>query len=207
MMNGHASGDLVLAGAASARPTPIVGRTRARVTVPLLVPPTITGRFGRAWLCDLAAARRSLPPPPAPDAMVAHWIVEAPWSHEVIHSYSLMLVHLRHMMGRRPPAPYLEGATHEICLYAIHPHAPRERMLVEAPHPSVWLEPMAFAAHFIAGNDDAAAERIVLAVRRVCEGALSPHPSHAGAWAEMFGDNMLRHARRPAPGASDEDAG
>jgi hypothetical protein len=198
MING--SSILTLGGVAEQPATPVVGRVRARIAYPLDAPPDVRGRFGRAWGVDLAAVRRRVPPGAPPDAMVAHWIIEAPWSHQVVHSYSLMVVHLRHMLGKRDYPVYLDGATHEMCLQAIRPDAPRGRMLVEPPDPRVWVEPMAFAAQIVAADDGVALRRVLRAVELVCEGRLSPHPSHARAWAELFGDNMLRRASAPVLG-------
>lgn len=196
MVNGHIIPQL--AGASIPQfTTPVVGRVRARITYPLTTPPEVVGRFGRAWRCDLAAIRSRLPPGTLPDAVVVHWVIEAPWSHQVVHSYSLMMVHLRHMMGRQPVQKLIPGASHEVCLQAIHPDAPRERFLTEPADPRAWIEPMTFAAQLAEPTDEAAASRVLRAVELVCGGRLSPHPSHARAWAEMFGDNMLARAAAP----------
>lgn len=192
---------LVLAGAA---PQPLSSflQQPARIAFPLLVEPTLRGRYGRAWQVDLAAVRARLPPAQRSDAMVAHWVLEAPWTHQVVHSYSLMCVHLRNDPLRAPAHFYIPGATHEICLYALHPETPRERILCEPPDPRIWLEPMTFAAHVREPSDSAARARLAQTAQLVCDGRLSPHPSHARAWADIFGDNMLRVAQAP-----DEDAG
>ncbi len=202
------NGSPALAGAvaADAPLTPIVGRVRARIAYPMLAEPEVRGRFGRAWWCNLSTIRARLPKGAPPDAMVAHWVIEAPWSHQVVHSYSLMVVHLRHMMGRPPPPKLIPGASHEVCLQAIHPEAPRERFLGEPADPRAWIEPMTFAAQIAESSDEAATIRVARAVGLVCEGRLSPHPSHARAWAEIFGDNMLARAALPARNSSTEVA-
>lgn len=171
--------------------SPIVGPRKCRITRPLVMPPSCGGRFGRAWRVDLAAARakRGLSSPP--DATVAHWVVEAPWSSEVVHSYSLILIHLRFTLHHQPVVRHLEGATHELALFAIHPETERAQMLAAPADPQVWLQPPVFAAQIVAREDDVAAARVGHAVSLVCEGRLSPHPTHARAWAQLFGDNML----------------
>lgn len=138
-----------------------------------------------------------------PDATVAHWIIEAPWSHEVVHSYSLVLIHLRYM-NASAVTRYLEGATHELTLYPIHPAAPRVQMLDGPINPTMWLEPIAFASQIIEPTDEAAAARIKRAAELVCEGRISPHPDHGKAWVELFGDCMLKHAVPPVQEEADE---
>ena len=184
---------------------PTVGPVPARISCPITSrPPDYAGRWARAWQCDLERARR-LRPPGMRDAVVAHWVLEAPWSSQVVHSYSLMLTHLRFMPDKGPIIRYLDDATHELALIAINPQADRALMLVAPAHPDeVWLQPPVFAAQLVAPSDQAAIQQMLRAVELVGEGRLSPHPTHARAWAEIFGDNMLRHAAAPV---KQEDAG
>ena len=171
---------------------PVVGPARARISRPLLgIAPVIFGQFGRAWLCDLDAIRRARLIGTLPDALLAHWIVEAPWSSQVVHSYSLLLLHLRPMTGR-PVVKYLEGAAYEIHLRAIHPEADRAVMLRQPLDPRNWLTPAVFAAQIAELDDAAVFARVARAVDLVCQGRVSPHPAHVRAWVELFGDNMLR---------------
>lgn len=137
------------------------------------------------------------------DAMVAHWIVEAPWSSEVVHSYSLICVHLRFELPLAPVVRYIEGATHEVALLAIHPQVDRIHMLHEPVRMDSWLRPAVFAAQIVAKDDAAAINRCGHAVELVCAGRLSPHPTHARDWAELFGDNMLRAAEPERGGEED----
>lgn len=171
--------------------TPTIGRVRARISRPLHVEPGLRGRFGRAWLCDLDAARRTLGPGAPGDAMLAHWIVEAPWSHQVVHSYSMLLMHLRFMIGKQAVTRRNPGATHEFHMYAIRPDVDREPMLREPMHPDNWLRPIVFAAQLAETSDLSALCRVRRSVELVCEGRISPHPSHVREWGELMGDNML----------------
>lgn len=186
---------------------PIIGARPCRISRPLRRPPTHAGRWGRAWRVDLDAVRRrmimagTIPH----DAMVVHWLVEAPWSSLVVHSYSLVCVHLRYQPGA-PVERYLEGATHEVVLIAINPSAEREPMLQAPIDPEVWLSPPIFAAQIIESDDNAAATRISRAVELICDGKLSPHPTHVRSWAVLFGDNMLRHAVGGRSGNGEEKA-
>lgn len=206
MANGFPSlkpGTLQLAGAAagSEELPPIVNSRRCRITRPLLEPATITRQWGRGWRVDLDAARRKrlLQQTPMhrvlPDATVAHWVVEAPWSSEVIHSYSLILVHLRFDLIHAPVMRYLEGATHELALFAINPEADRGLMLRAPTDGRSWLQPAVFAAQVVEPSDEAVAARVARTVELICDGRLSPHPAHMRSWVELFGDNMMRQAQ------------
>ena len=95
------------------------------------------------------------------------------------------------MFGRKPVIKYLQGATHEVHLHAIHPEADRAVMLRQPIDPQNWLAPPVFAAQIAESDDAAAFARAALAVELVCQGRVSPHPAHVGAWVELFGDNML----------------
>lgn len=202
-VNGHNIPIIGGAAALGMSPRPVVGHVRARITRPLdHIEPDYRGRAGRAWRArlELIRERRLRATGHAPqDAMVAHWIVEAPWSHQVIHSYSLVLLHLRHMIDKQPVVRYLAGATHEVHLRAIHPAADRGEMLRQPVNRGNWLEPVIFAAQIAEASDEAAAQRVGRAVELVCNGRISPESSHVRAWVELFGDNMLRLAVAPQP--------
>lgn len=195
MVNGYSP---ELAGAASQDVLPIVGARQCRITRPLSAPAAHRGRYGRAWRVDLAAIRSRLTLFRKPDAMVAHWVVEAPWSSEVVHSYSLVLAHLRFQLGGQPATRYLEGATHELALWAINPQAERADMLARPVEPQrQWLQPAVFAAQLVCPSDEAAEKAVFVGVELICSGRLSPHPAHARSWAQLYGDNMLRAASAP----------
>lgn len=195
------NGNPVLAGVlAGDQDLPVVGPRRCRVTRPLLAPATHRGRWGTAWRVDLAAIRSRLTVFRNPDAMVCHWVVEAPWSSEVVHSYSLVLVSLAWRLGVRAAERYVEGATHELVLWAIHPMAERAEMLTRPTNVKVWLQPPVFGAQVVAASDEAAEKRLFGAVELICDGRLSPHAAHVRSWAALFGDEMLRRATAPAAG-------
>lgn len=199
--NGHESRIIMSGTLAPKAPRPVIGAHKARITYPLDAPAHVSGEYGRAWLCDLNAARAKMliSGMAQPDTMMSHWIVEAPWSHEVVHSYSLILIHLRHSPSQRPVFRYRADATHELTLYPIHPAAPREQMLAGPVNPTMWVPPIAFASQIAESTDPAAEVRIYQAVKAICAGKLSPHPDHARYWAELFGDCMLSRALPPEP--------
>lgn len=181
--------------AAEEAPGPIVGARPCRISRPLLVPAARRGRFGRAWVCDLSAIRLKMPASSPPDAVIAHWLVEAPWSSEVVHSYSLIVVHLRYIFGSTPARLCVAGATHELALWAVNPGVDRAHMLTEPVRREDWLLPPVFGAQIVVGSDDAAVRRVAHAVDLVLEGRLSPHPAHVRSWAALFGDELLRRKR------------
>jgi hypothetical protein len=152
--------------------------------------PDVTGPHGRAWAVRLASARLARGFKPEDDAMVAGWVVEAPWAHPAWHSYALLLMHLRPMPDNRPTKFYLEGATHEIWLYALNPDFPRQPMIERLE--LRFLTPLNFAAQFIAESDAAASNRALQAVMDICAGNLSPDTDFIRYWAARFGGNMLK---------------
>lgn len=163
---------------------------------PVSIPPTLTGAHGRAWTCDLDAARRMCGVAAEQDAMLASWVIEARWAHPFWHSYSLMVYHLRPLPDARPTKFYLAGATHEVLLYALNPEEPREPAIKGGPHD--WLHPCNFAAQFIAADDAAAAARIEAAVTRIVNGTLSPDTDYIRHWMHLFGDNMVKGDKKRA---------
>lgn len=190
--NGHPQLAMVDPAVADEPLSPVVGPRMCRISRPMPVQPDYRGRYARAWVVDIRTIRSRLPPGAPPDATIAHWVLEAPWSSEVVHSYSLIAVHLRFDLHHAPVARYLEGATHEVALMAIHPMADREAMLRAPTEQDNWLRPTVFAAQFVASDDEAAGRRLMEAIGLVGDGRLSPHPTHFRAWAALFGDNMLR---------------
>lgn len=196
MINGHRS--IELAGAAQQEQLPVVGPRRCRISRPLAAPATYRARWCSAWRVNLGTMRARAGVIARPDAMVAHWIVEAPWSSEVVHSYSLVLAHLKFQLGAPPPVRYVEGATHELALWAVNPQAERAEMLVAPVNPKrQWLQPPVFAAQMVCASDEGAERSMFRAVELIGEGRLSPHPAHVRAWVELFGDSVLRRARAP----------
>jgi hypothetical protein len=154
-------------------------------------PPTITGTVGRAWSVHVKTILEKQGIPEYRDATVAWWLVEAAWAHPLWHSYWLCLVHLR-------PLPeceveniiYLEGATHEMWLYALDPEASRQEMMDSGRVRP--LLPVNFAAQLVEESDASAAERILAAVRDICAGRLSPDTDFVQRWKERFGDSMIK---------------
>lgn len=156
------------------------------------IPPTMSGDFGRAWLVDLDAAAARLPFDQATsgDATLASWLIEAPNAHPFWHSYWLALIHLRPDPGDVPPKLYLPDATHELWLYALDPDKPRQEM-IESGLMRV-LQPGNFAGQMRYADDAEAFAAAKVAVRKVCDGRLSPDTDFRAQWVALFGDWMIK---------------
>ena len=170
----------------------------ATIKDPIDAAPVVEGAKGKAWLCDELAGIRELGAKLEDHGGLQHWIVEAPWAHPAWHSYSVVLIHLR-PMARKRTMIYLDGATHEIWVYAMNPDEDRGMLLANGIVRKHWLHPINFAAQFIEVTDDLAQQRVRNAVQSICDGMLSPDTDHGAAWRALFGDNMMkdRANRRP----------
>lgn len=153
-------------------------------------PPTYTGIAGKAWKGDIEAMRVSAKAKRGEDATVCCWVVEAAWAHPLWHSYWLVLIHLRSLPNQKREIKfYLEGATHELWLYALDPDKPRQEMLDTGR--MKLLTPMNFSAQIIEDSDQVAAYLIEQAVKDICAGKLNPDTDFIRQWAQRFGDNMM----------------
>ena len=164
--------------------------------------PEIAAAHGRAWRCDLDGLRRKLGVARDGDATLVMWVIEAPWAHPFWHSYVLVLVHLRPLPDGRPTKLYFEGATHELWLHALDPGGRRQPLISGfEPLGSAScrpLTPINFAAQFIEPDDTSALGRVERAVRRVCNGTLSPDTDFIRQWMHLFGDNMIKGDKKRA---------
>lgn len=158
----------------------------------ITAPPVVEGPVGRAWKCDTANGLRKMRAKPEDDACLVHWLIEAPWAHPAWHSYSLVLIHLRPMPDNRPTKLYLDGATHELWLYALDPDGNRNKLLASGIPKNMWMTPKNFAGQFIEVTDDLARERVQKSVQAICDGVLSPDTDWQSMWADLYGWNMIK---------------
>ena len=156
--------------------------------------PVVQGPHGRAWLCNLAEARRIMKVSPARDASLDHWVVEAPWAHPAWHSYSVIVLHLREMPGEVKGAThfYIADATHELVVHALNPDKDRRELIRTAIPKGMWLTPCNFAAQFIEITDDLARERVRSTVQMICDGKLSPDADFQQQWVQLYNDSMIK---------------
>lgn len=172
--------------------------TIAAIVDPIDAPADLAGEHGRAWRCDLAAGIKQTGADPAQFGSLEHWLIEAPRCHPAWHSYAIFLVHLRPIAGKATLF-YLEGATHEIQLWALDPAVPREPYRATGIVSAV-LHPINYAGQFIEISDQLARDRVARAVNAICVGALSPDTDWLPTWFQLFGDHMLK-GRGPKAGA------
>ena len=157
--------------------------------------PFIDGPLATAWLLDhdKILEKAGLSDRKDEDALVASWIVCAPWAHPLWHSYTIHLVHLRPLPNKETRF-YLEGATHELWVHALDPakHICDVIDGYDSPFPMM-LQPKNYADQFIAENDAAALERMERVVRLICDGNLSPDTDFISQWVALFGGHMLKN--------------
>lgn len=157
-------------------------------------PPDIDG-MAKVWAVDIDAMRKRHAIPP--DAGIAMWVVEAPWANLAWHSYLITLIHLRQVEGLGAPKINLEGATHEVFVYALNPDGQREPFIkgdaLIGDHGVTILTPANYVGQFIEPSDAAALERVERAVREIAAGHLSPDTDFRFQWIERFGDSNVLH--------------
>ena len=148
----------------------------------------IKGRAGKnAEATDTVACSRS-----GPHACInAGWLIEAPWAHPLWHSYYLTAMHLRHIEGMGPAHIYLEGATHEVVLFALQPDKSREPF-AQGEDTAQLLQPANFIAQWIAKDDDEARDKVFECVNDIVAGKLSPDTDFRSEWIVRFSDSNVR---------------
>ena len=117
----------------------------------------------------------------------ATWLITAPWAHPAWSQYALLLIDLT-TPSDRPPVVYLDGATHELLLFALDPShtATSARAMVEAG-PFRPLSPPNHGYQFKA-ESDAAVTRLQRIVDDIEGRCLSPDSDFRAAWDAMFPD-------------------
>lgn len=121
----------------------------------------------------------------------ASWYVEAPWAHPAWDNYVVLLYDLFTVMEGPPPLRYMDGATHEVMVYALHPDRK-----VFTPDDGNWdlnnalLRPANHAYQFTAESDQAAFDRIDKMVRDIDAKELSPDTDFTRVWDTLFCDGV-----------------
>lgn len=168
----------------------VPGAGDAEVKVPVELAPAVVGPRGKAWEVDMPALRETFKIPPAEDATIGCWIVEAPWAHPAWHSYLLFAFHLRAVPNRPAAKKFIPLATHEFFLFALHPDAPRAECILGRDNPVAHrMTPPNFAAQYVEIDDDLARGRMVAAMQEICDGKLSPDVDASADWVARFGDS------------------
>lgn len=127
--------------------------------------------------------------PTTPDYPIFHrtWIIQAKWAHPLWHSYAVLLYDLT-TPGQSEPVIYLDGATHEVMVFAMDPDHPAEP-------PLKFLRPANHGYQFIAASDEAAVERVVALLEEIDGRKLSPDTDFRYMWDDRFCDGATLHMR------------
>lgn len=151
--------------------------------------PTLRGKHGNAWLVDLEAIsrRRGTVNDPRNAVSLPCWIASAAYAHPMWSHYAIMCIALRDVPGLPPAKVNLEGATHEVMVFAMVPdQAPAVDDMPKLLHPGN------FIGQFIAPDDMAAAARVQQAVQDVIDGTLNPDTDFRRLWVERFSASNLK---------------
>lgn len=152
--------------------------------------PWISGPAGQVWKMDVDGVRKLAGTTADDDGTVGCWFIHCPGAHPFWYGYFFLLIHLRPLKDQRPTKIHLEGATHEVMLWAVHPDWKCD--LSDPKFMNHRLEPINFAAQFRAGTDQEALRYCLRALTDVANGGLNPDTDFRRQWVERFGDNMLK---------------
>lgn len=127
------------------------------------------------------------PPQSGTKAFGVVWGLHLPGAHPIWNDYVILLYDLTTPLTETPII-YLDGATHEILLYAVNPD---RQLLPETPiadyYPAL-LHPANHGYQFKAASNDAATARIQLLVDEMLNNTLSPDTDWRSAWDAKFAD-------------------
>jgi hypothetical protein len=130
---------------------------------------------------------------PDEDGGVYSALISAPYAHPVWSNYWLYACHLRPLIRDGEPLPtinYLEGATHEMWVYALNPDYTLEQQNERlAP---AFLTPMNFGAQLIRKSDEEVVTEMRELAHEIEDGRMNPDTDNARAWHQRFGDNMVK---------------
>ena len=120
------------------------------------------------------------------------WVVSAPWAHLAWEDYALLLLDLTtEVPGVPAPIIYLEGATHELQVYALQQGKPIPLLTSDT---NTWklslLRPMNHGFQFCASSDCLATIRIQDIAEMIEERSLSPDTDFRRDWDDLFQDGF-----------------
>lgn len=124
------------------------------------------------------------------------WLITAALAHPVWSQYALLLYDLT-TPAEPTPQVYLDGATHEVLLFALDPAHPAvsAKALIEERQFRT-LDPPNHGYQFTAKDDVAAVSRLQLIVDEIEARRLSPDTDFRAAWDSFFRDaHSLRRSR------------
>lgn len=120
---------------------------------------------------------------------IGTWFIYGPRFHPLWYAYVMFLLHLRPTASMQEELLiYVEGATHEMSLFAVAPEYKPD--LTESPYKSL-LHPVNFAAQFINPSDGEARRRCMVTLAEIMKLRLNPDTDAQWQWVERYGGNML----------------
>lgn len=121
------------------------------------------------------------------------WLLTAAWAHPLWHSYAFLLYDLTSPSpDGAAPSVYLDGATHELMVFALDPDHPAET-------PFRMLQPANHGYQFKAESNEAAETRVVALLDEIEATTLSPDTDFRAMWDVRFADGVsLLNRGRPA---------
>lgn len=125
-------------------------------------------------------------PHPETDSQVFNrgWVLKAAWAHPLWHSYVAFLYDLTSQApDGTTPKVYLEGATHELMVFALDPSHPAEM-------PFHMLQPANHGYQFKAESNEAAEARVVALLDEIEAHKLSPDTDFRTMWDVRFADGV-----------------
>lgn len=124
------------------------------------------------------------------------WWVRAPFAHPLWHSYMFSLADLT-TPTKQPAIIRMEGATHELVVFALDPAHP------ETSFPPHLLQPANHGYQFRAESNAAAEQRVLNIIHRIVAQQFSPDTDYRREWDALFHDGksllMSRLATHEAP--------
>jgi hypothetical protein len=148
----------------------------------------MSGPFGRAWRVDTPRV------PDGSDVIVDFYVVECPGAHPAWHSYIMFVMNLKPRPGLEDAAIYLPDASHEFHIWALNPEMPRQPIIEAGEWFGRVLQPMNFAAQVCMSQLEVET-KLYASVNDILHGRISPDTDYVRAWAQLWGDNMLKDRR------------
>lgn len=125
----------------------------------------------------------------------ATWLLDAPWAHPVWSQYTLFVYDLTTPTAE-PPIVYLNGATHEMLLFALDPAHRVDPAQPASRQKIAKLHPANAGYQFRAASDEAAVERLQQIVDAIEARRLSPDTDFRSVWDRRFADGCSLLRRR-----------
>ncbi len=143
-------------------------------------PPDLEGA-ALAWQVNLGGPVRR----PEQSACVGCWIVYAPWAHAFWHTWVVDVVHLRDVEGQaKPPFRRTPESAHEFMVHALDPDSKPDPDHPEAGF--AHLHPVDVVEQWGGTTDEQAQRVLLLAVRAIVAGRISPDSDYRRAWREVI---------------------